>query len=205
MSELARFLQMPAEEQVQDEWEVLHDPGKFSPADAFILGIASLPVLAYLLLLLLNLRYFHAARLVPFLVVLAIPLAVLVRIYLRPSLHGWLCLTNWRVIYYELGQGVWRNYHQVLSANLRDVVAVHSNYTEGWLGNRSLTLQFYTKFQDGLTLKVGETGGLLSKLPVIGILFKRSQMGADALAVAPVLFTLIQERAASLPAPSARY
>ncbi len=180
MQSVSNFLKLSQQEVITDEWEVVDDPGHFGFDDVMSIG--------------LGLLFFIIPGLI------AILMAVT-----RPKRHGHLCLTNWRCLYYEHGEGTFRNYHRVATTDLDDIVAVHSVYEEGFLGKKSLFIMIYTKYEDTIVVKIGDVGRWLSRIPVIGKLFRRNSIGRDALSVPPVLYTLIQDRRAAVADSQASY
>jgi hypothetical protein len=180
MQTVSTFLTFASQETVLDEWEILDDRGNITFGD--------------ILAVLVGLLFY----IVPGLFVIA-------GIVLRPKRKGYLCLTNWRFIYYEKGEGLLRTYYFVASANLEDVVGIHSVYNQGWFGTTSLAMTVHTRFEDNVAIAIGQTGGLLSKIPLIGKLFRRSTMGKDALGVPPILFSLVHQSRLAAADPSSRF
>lgn len=180
MQNASSFLKLSPQEIVTDEWEVLNDPGDFGFDDVISIG--------------LGLLFFVIPGLIAIIVAVT-----------RPKRHGYLCLTNWRCLYYERGEGTFRNYHRVATTDLDDIIAVHSVYEEGFLGKKSLFFQIYTKYEDTIVIQIGDVGRWLSKIPVIGKLFRRNSIGRDALCVPPVLYMLIHDRRAEVADSRASY
>jgi hypothetical protein len=173
MQSASSFLKLSPQEVVTDEWEVLDDPGEFGMDDIISIGIGLLLFV------------------IPGMIAIFMALT-------RPRRRGYLCLTNWRCLYYERGEGLFKNYHHVATTDLDDIVAVHSVYEEGLLGKRSLFIQVYTKYEDKIIIQIGDAGRLLARIPVIGKLFHRNSIGRDALCVPPVLYTFIQDHRADV-------
>lgn len=168
MTRASAFLKLSPQEIVTHEWEVLDDTGHFGFDD--------------LLAVFFGLLFF----ILPGLIFLAAAVT-------RPARRGYFCLTNWRCLYYERGEGTFRNYHFVYSLDLGDIVGVHSVYEEGLFGTKSLLITLSTKHDDGITVRIGDRGVWLSRIPLIGKLFRRNSIGRDATKVPPILFTLIED------------
>lgn len=220
MSSVSSFLKFTDDESVMEEWEVLDDPGKFRPGDvlAFVVlwGIMwvgqqlgrevlfSLPLNGFLI------EYFELPMEFVFFSLwgpLSLALAFTAWFVMsRPKVQGYVSLTNWRFIYYEHGVGRFkRSHHRVVSANLQDIVGIHSSYNEGWFRRRTLNIKVHTKYEGGVVLSVGHTGGLLSKIPVIGHWFGRNTIGKDAFTVIPVAFQLVQASQGRMAGPDISY
>jgi hypothetical protein len=196
MQTASSFLRFFEGEQILEEWEFLSDSGQPSAKEVLaavlvlFLGIVPLrmagngPLEETVVFLLLGIMLIGTAVWMFWLVAT------------RPEAKGYLCLTNWRIIYYEVGTGsrFRRRYHHASMANLKDVLGVHVTYNERRFGVRHLALHVHTRFEDGMVVAIEETGRVLSKVPLIGKAFLRTTIGKDAYLVIPILFRLIQER-----------
>jgi hypothetical protein len=207
MSSVSSFLKFTDQESVVHEWEVLDDPGRVRPGDAVtfavlwllmwigqqfglgfleelagggaLLDVAEGPILSL-----------FVTPWVPIGIALAITAWFVVS---RAHVKGSISLTNWRLIYYERGEGRFkRSHHRVVSANLQDIVGIHSSYDEGRFGYKALMVNVHTKYEGGVVLRLGHTGGLLTKIPLIGRWVGRSTIGKDAFTAIPVAFRLVQ-------------
>lgn len=173
MSKISTFLKFSPNEVVLDDWEVLDDPGDLHFGD--------------LLVILFGLVCF----LLP-------GILALWEVISRPARKGYLCLTNWRLVYYERGEGSFRNYHWVVSFNLEDVLGVHCVFERGWFDTQTLFLRVHTRFEEGVMIKIGQSGSFLSYLPIFGRLLQHRSMGKDAFLVPSSLFVRVQQRRGAL-------
>lgn len=163
------FFKLSQQETVVQEWEVLSDPGRISLSD--------------LVLVVIGLFFFILPGLI-----------MIISIVTRPSRTGHLCLTNWRCLYLEQGQGWFENYHRVCTVDLDDIVAVHSCFEDGLFGGRSMSIKLHSRNEDSMFVRVGDNGAL-NRFPILGKLFRRDSLGSDSLAVAPTLYSRLVERA----------
>lgn len=220
MSSVSSFLKFTDDESVMQEWEVLDDPGAFRAGDAILFGfflvlmwVAQQVVRVVLFQLGVGRLLYEYAEFPTAFILFSYWAPLLFAVALtawfvlsRAKLHGYVSLTNWRFIYYERGMGRFkRSHHRVVSANLQDIVGIHSSYVEGWLGHKALTIKVHTKYEGGVVLSVGHTGGLLSKLPVIGRWFGHNTIGKDAFTAIPVAFRLVQASQGRLAGPDISY
>jgi hypothetical protein len=174
------FLKLSGKETLLDEWEVLDDPADLQLADV-------LSVLA-------GLAFFIVPGLIE-----------IWNILTRPRSLGHLCLTNWRLLYYQRGEGWLRNYHYVFTFDLEDIVALYSYYEEGLFERKTLVIRIYTRFEGQFVIRIGDTGGLMGMLPVIGRLFRRRTLGRDAFVALPVLFARIRQRQGAVAETSSAF
>lgn len=211
MNSLTSFVKLSNNESVLQEWEVLHDKGGFRAADIvsllilcivfvgiqvisgeFISVAFRVPIVRDVLSLLgplIRLIFFT-----PWVAILIASALMVIIVVSRPVISGQIALSNWRLLYYERGEGkLSRFHHFVASVNLEDVVGVHSEYQEALWGVKNLSITVHTKHKNGIALRIGDNGGLLGKLPLVGAWFKRNTMGPDAAAFMPMAFRLIQE------------
>jgi hypothetical protein len=180
MAQISSFLKFSPNEAVLDDWEILDDPGSVQVGD--------------FLAVLIGLIFF------------IIPgCLALWDVISRPWRKGYLCLTNWRLVYYERGEGLFKNHHRVISVNLEDVYGIHCDFERRWLGQKSLYLRVHTRSEDGFWVKIGHTGTFLTYLPLIGRFFERRSIGKDALWVPKVLYDQVQIRRAALVDPTSRF
>lgn len=222
MSSLSSFVKLSNKETILKEWAVLHDRGGFRASDVLaflvwwfvfwvlqelargiIAGLFSIPIIGDVLGFLWPiLRILMFSFWVPLLAALAV---MAFNIFSRPVVNGQVALSNWRLLYYERGEGrLSRFHHAVSSVNLKDIVGVHSDYQEGFWGKKNLAITIHTKHKGGISLRIGHTG-LLGKLPLVGILFRRNTMGPDATAMLPEAFRLIQEHKGRVADTSVSY
>ena len=222
MSSLSSFVKLSDNETILKEWAVLHDRGGFRASDilaflafwfvfaffqelarVMIKGLFSIPIIGDLLSILGPILHIMIYSFwIPLLAALAL---TAVNSISRPVVNGQVALSNWRLLYYERGAGKLSRFHHALSSvNLEDVVGVHSDYREGLWGKKNLAITVHTKHKDGISLRIGHTG-LLGKLPLVGILFRRNTMGPDAAAMLPEAFRLIQENKGRMSDTSVSY
>jgi len=200
MTSVSTFLTFSEGERVLDEWEFLSDPGAMDARDLLKILIFGGGAAAL----------FASGREEVYVfggILAAVLLLTLWGILVRPDTKGYICLTNWRFLYYERGAGsrVKRRHHYVASANLEDVLGIYSVYHQAMFGVKNVNLTVHTRYEDGVSVRIGTSGGLLSKIPGIGRIFLRTTIGKDAYKVLPVLFRLIQERQGSLADRSSGY
>lgn len=180
MAQISAFLKFSPNEAVLDDWEVVDDPGRVEPQDV-------------------------AAVLIGLLLFVLPGLIALWEVISRPRRKGYLCLTNWRLVYYERAEGVLRNHHRVISVNLEDVFGIHCEFTRWWLGQESVILRVHTRKEDGFVIRIGHSGTFLRAIPLLGRLFQHHSMGKDALWVPSILFVQIEKRRAALVEPSSSF
>jgi hypothetical protein len=220
MSSVSSFLKFTDDESVMQEWEILDDPAGFRAGDLLVFGFLWL-------IMAIGQQFGRALVLTPdiggflfeyagtpssfvfFSVWGPVSFALALTVWLvvsRPKIQGYMSLTNWRFIYYERGVGRFkRSHHRVVSANIVDIVGIHSTYAEGLFGQRALTLKVHTKYEGGVVLRVGHSGGLVSKIPVIGHWFSHNTIGKDAFTAMPVAFRLVQASQGKMADPDISY
>jgi len=203
-SNTSAFLKFSPQEAILDEWEMMDDSASFHISDVLVLI-----VLLGVIYLGPRLMARAAGAPLPFLVrtVLFVAPCAYVgwKVASRPKRKGYLCLTNWRCIFFERAEGLVNSKFRVFAADLDDIVGVHTVYEQNVFGTKSLLLVIYTKFEDRMTVRIGDTGGVLSKLPGLGRLFRRSSLGKDAFLAPPILFHRIEQRRKESLAPSPSY
>jgi hypothetical protein len=180
MSKISTFLKFSPNESVLDDWEVLDDPGDLHFGD--LVGI------------LFGLVFF----LIP-------GILVLWEVISRPARKGYLCLTNWRLVYYERGEGGFRNHHWVVSFNLEDVLGVHCKFERGWFDTQTLFVRVHTRFEEGVIINIGQSASVLRYIPILGKLLQHRSMGKDAFLVPSSLFVRVQQRRRTLVDSGARF
>jgi hypothetical protein len=144
------------------------------------------------------------------LLALGIPLMLFAwPLFTRPQLHGFIYLTNWRLLYFAYGQNRFRSVFHLQTANLADVLGVNSFYSEGRFGKKQLRIMIHTRFRDGLSIAAGNSGMILSRIPLLGKwldkILIRDTLGKDAFALLPVLYSRIRQNAGAAATSSVNY
>lgn len=216
MTDISSFLKLSPKEAVLESWEVVDDRG--TPTVGEI--VVSLIVLAgvyYALHFAVGFLFTHlgvwrwlyrdmadvpllrqVVRLLEWVLELGLPAGVLGwSILTRPRIQGHVCLTNWRLLYFARGHNWFRSLYFLSAANLEDVLGIHSFYDEGLFGKKNLHIQVHTRFRDGLSISAGESGSILTRVPLLGKLLGklliRNTLGKDAAVMLPVLFTRVRQ------------
>ncbi len=206
MTDISSFLKLSPRETVLENWEVVDDQGAPTIGEAILgvlLVVASYFVLSFLvsqgfrvlgIWRLLWMSGLGSLRYLFTLLEVGLPAAFIGwKLLTRPRIQGQLCLTNLRLLYFAHGQNQFHTIYTLNAANLEDVLGIHTFYTEGMFGNKSLRLQIHTRFKDGIAIEAGETGSFLTKIPLLGKWMLRNTLGKDAFAMLPILFTRVRQ------------
>jgi hypothetical protein len=218
MTDISSFVKLSPRETVLERWEVVADDGKPTVGE-LILGLALWAVLYYALrfitwfLLLRHIGYYELREgglsifaTLLWLLTLLVPGALVAWSLLgRSPMHGHLCVTNWRLISFAHGQGRWRSLFAVSAVNLEDVLGIHTFYTEGLGGHKTLEIMLHTRFHDGMKIEAGTVGSFLHRVPVFGKFMVRNTLGKDAFAMLPILYKRIRQHTGETVSSSLTY
>ncbi|HEV3415720.1 MAG TPA: hypothetical protein VG056_02870 [Pirellulales bacterium] len=130
-------------------------------------------------------------------------------LFTRPKIQGFIYLTNWRLLYFAFGQNRFRSLFDLRTANLADILGVHTFYSEGAFGKKRLRILIHTRFRDGILIEAGNTASVVARLPILGKLLDkvliRDTMGKDAFTLLPVLYSRIRQNTGAAATSSVNY
>jgi hypothetical protein len=130
-------------------------------------------------------------------------------LFTRPKIQGFIYLTNWRLLYFAFGQNRFRSLFDLRTANLADILGVHTFYSEGAFGKKRLRILIHTRFRDGIAIEAGNTASVVARLPILGKLLDkvliRDTMGKDAFTLLPVLYSRIRQNTGAAATSSVNY
>lgn len=177
-----QFLQLGDGERSAGEWEVV----SILPRVTFGRILVALVLLSIVLLIAVNAEGLaKAIALVPLLLV---PLP-----FLRARETGWFLLTNRRLIHYHRVKGLWRDSHHSAEVRIGDISGLRA-HVEHRMGVRSASLAILTRTHDAVIVSaVASAIPILSSLPVVGRLFRDSNMGAQAMECIRDLYARVRE------------
>jgi hypothetical protein len=214
MADISSFVKLSPKEAVLDTWEVVDDKGT-PTAGEIVMGLVVL-VAGYFFLrfavgfFLDRLELWQLGTGFSGLVLSALELGIPAfalwwLLFTRPRLQGHLCLTNWRFVYYAQGHNRFRAWHYVAAADLDDVLGIHTFYTQGVFGTKTLQIVVHTRFREEFNITAGLSGSVFAKIPLIGKLFIRNTLGKDAFEMLPVLFARVRQHTGAAVGSSLTY
>jgi hypothetical protein len=180
-SEPLKFVVLGEGERVVGTWEVLAMTPKVTLGKILAtlvgLGIAVAMVLAPPVLV----KFFAV-----------IPLVVAFFVWIGTTEKGWLMLTDRRLIHYDRTTGPWRSGHGLSEMRIEDIAGLRAEIDRNW-GLETARLYILSMYHDAITVATfASSVPILGRIPVVGRMFRDTNMGADTLAAIRDLYATVR-------------